>query len=191
MTLVDQIAQEHAARDPYGFKTQGEASAKHAFVNEPYSHQEYPKVLYHDGKQLIVTDQDAFDKATSEGFTETPSAPAADAPPVVVDTQIVSARTEYLNAAGEVVAVSAVQPITLVATPGTVQIPVAGSGTGRWGEHRVWTETGDGTDYPGSYGVGPETTTLTPGVSSEGEPLKPFEPLPADAPVAETVPVKE
>jgi hypothetical protein len=31
-----------------------------------------------------------------------------------------------------------------------------GSGTGRYGEGDNWTQTGDGTDYPGSYGVGPE-----------------------------------
>ena len=37
--------------------------------------------------------------------------------------------------------------------------PVSGSGSERWpdgADH--WTQTGNGTDYPGSYGVGPEET---------------------------------
>ena len=33
-----------------------------------------------------------------------------------------------------------------------------GSGTGRYGSADHWTQTGDGTDYPGSYGVGPIET---------------------------------
>lgn len=53
--------------------------------------------------------------------------------------------------------------------------PVAdGSGTERYDN---WTQHSDGTDYPGSYGVGPE--------------LKPFEPLPESAPEAEIPPAPE
>ena len=46
----------------------------------------------------------------------------------------------------------------------------SGSGTGRYGEGDNWTQHSDGTDYPGSYGVGPE------GIGSDGQPLKPFAP---------------
>jgi hypothetical protein len=63
----------------------------------------------------------------------------------------------------------------------------AGSGTGRYGDGADhWTQTGDGTDYPGSYGVGPVATNFAPGTGSDGQPLKPFvpfdesEPVPAD-----------
>ena len=53
-----------------------------------------------------------------------------------------------------------------------------GSGTGRYGDNADhWTQTGDGSQYPGSYGVGPETTHA------------PFVPLPDDAPDAPIVPV--
>jgi hypothetical protein len=41
-----------------------------------------------------------------------------------------------------------------------------GSGTGRYGEGDHWTQNSDGTDYPGSYGVGP----------TDAAPLKPFVP---------------
>ena len=46
-----------------------------------------------------------------------------------------------------------------------------GSGTGRYGQGDNWTQTGDGKDYPGSYGVGPE------GIGSDGQPLKSFVPF--------------
>jgi hypothetical protein len=46
-----------------------------------------------------------------------------------------------------------------------------GSGTGRYGEHGNWTQVSDGTDYPGSYGVGKRD-----GVGSVGQELKPFLP---------------
>lgn len=53
-----------------------------------------------------------------------------------------------------------------------------GSGTGRYGtDADNWTQTGDGTDYPGSYGVGPK--------GSDGQPLKPFVPV-TEEPVEET-----
>ena len=47
----------------------------------------------------------------------------------------------------------------------------SGSGTGRYGEGDNWTQHSDGTDYPGSYGVGPD------GFGSDGQPLKPFVPF--------------
>jgi hypothetical protein len=59
-----------------------------------------------------------------------------------------------------------------------------GSGTGRYGdgaEH--WTETGDGRDYPGSYGVGP--------TGSDGQPLKRFVPLPEGTPAREEANIQE
>jgi len=54
-----------------------------------------------------------------------------------------------------------------------------GSGTGRYGAgHDNWTQTGDGTDYPGSYGVGPQpgVGSTAQALDSEGRPLKPFVP---------------
>lgn len=56
-----------------------------------------------------------------------------------------------------------------------------GSGTGRYGDGADhWTQTGDGTDYPGWYGVGP--------VGSDGKPLEPFVPYQEGA-VPESEPV--
>jgi len=53
-----------------------------------------------------------------------------------------------------------------------------GSGTGRYGDGaNHWTETGDGTDYPGSYGVGP--------VGADGQPLKTFVPFKQGEPTSE------
>lgn len=56
-----------------------------------------------------------------------------------------------------------------------------GSGTGRYGSGDHWTQHGDGTDYPsegGSFGVPQNASTA-------------FTPLPAEAPVAPTVPVSD
>ncbi len=52
--------------------------------------------------------------------------------------------------------------------------PLDGSGTGRYGGHDNWTFGGDGKDYPGSYGVGPETTHA---------PFVPLDPAAPDAPI--------
>jgi len=59
-----------------------------------------------------------------------------------------------------------------------------GSGTGRYGDGADhWTQTSDGTDYPGSYGVGP--------LGSDGQPLKPFVPFKeGEEPVQPTAPEK-
>lgn len=62
-----------------------------------------------------------------------------------------------------------------------VPVSADGSGTGRYGAHGNWTEHGDGTDYPAqgaSYGVPQNASTA-------------FTPLPAEAPVAPTVPVSD
>ena len=37
-----------------------------------------------------------------------------------------------------------------------------GSGTGRYREGTNWTQISDGTDYPGSYGVGPDKKPFVP-----------------------------
>jgi hypothetical protein len=52
-----------------------------------------------------------------------------------------------------------------------------GSGTARY---ENWTQRSDGTEYPGSYGVGP--------LGSDGQPLKPFVPYSESAPTAVVVP---
>jgi hypothetical protein len=52
-----------------------------------------------------------------------------------------------------------------------------GSGTARY---ENWTQRSDGTEYPGSYGVGP--------LGSDGQPLKPFVPYSEPAPTAVVVP---
>ncbi len=46
MTISEQIAKETAELDPHGLKGKGDTSAKHLHVNEPYVHQEFPRVVY-------------------------------------------------------------------------------------------------------------------------------------------------
>jgi len=47
-----------------------------------------------------------------------------------------------------------------------------GSGTGRYPDN--WTQTGDGNDYPGSYGVGPQSGEQKPFVpfTEDADPIK-------------------
>lgn len=112
MSVADDLARENAAFDPYGFKSQGANSAKHAFDAVPYAHQEFPKVVYKDGGTLTVTDKDQLDKALADGFSET--APES-VPATPESTQIVATRTEYLNEAGEIIGLSEITKIALVA----------------------------------------------------------------------------
>jgi hypothetical protein len=66
----------------------------------------------------------------------------------------------------------------------------AGSGTGRYGDGADhWTQNSDGTDYPGSYGVGPVPVGGHVALGSDGQPLQRFVPYaaPAEPPVEETV----
>jgi hypothetical protein len=135
-TIAQQLAAEHAAHDPYGFKTQGAASVKTLHVNEPYEHQEFPKVLYKttDTETLSTTvgDQDQYDKAKSDGFSET----QADAPPVaatgVISVGAVYAQLIFTNEAGDVIGEGEKQKITPVAFSAPIREVPAGSGTERW-----------------------------------------------------------
>lgn len=82
--------------------------------------------------------------------------------------------TVYVDSEGKPRGVSdgiRIVAIDLALTPVLEEAP--GSGTGRYGDGADhWTQTGDGTDYPGSYGVG--------ATGSQGEPLKPFVPYSPD-----------
>jgi hypothetical protein len=177
MTLAEQLAAEHANFDPHGLKNKGELTPRHAFVNEPYTYQEFPKVMHKqaDGKLLTTTvnDSDQLDKAKGEGFSETPPA-LVESAPALSSGEIVAYRKQFLNAAGQVVGESEAVKITAVAPSGSVEVALSGadgSGTGRYVDN--WTQESDGTNYPAhSYGTG----------------LEPFVPLRADAPEAQIEP---
>jgi hypothetical protein len=132
--------------DPHGLKDQGANSAKHAFVNDPYVHQEFPKVLYKtvDGKQVSATvlNEDGLDKAKAEGFGV-----SAEPTPAVAPGPAVFSHTVYSDASGNVVAVGKKEAITTVEVPTIAPIVFEGSGSERWRDSD-WTQGGDGKTYP-------------------------------------------
>ena len=51
-------------------------------------------------------------------------------------------------------------------------------GTGRWGDaHDNWTFGSDGTDYPGSYGIGPDGLVRSTGGATPAMAAAPTEPV--------------
>jgi hypothetical protein len=113
--------------DPHDLKQQGAKTQKSAHVNEPYEHQEFPKVLYRtsDGQKqsIVVHSQEESDKATGAGFGEVVEAPE-DTPAEFLPAMF--SQVIYTNAAGDVVgkgpkqeieavAVAATKPVTLPA----------------------------------------------------------------------------
>lgn len=77
--------------DPHSLKHEGAETQRSAHVNDPYVHQEYPKVVYKaEGETRIVNDDDELQKATADGFSETPGAIVAVEPvPVIEPTHVV------------------------------------------------------------------------------------------------------
>lgn len=61
--------------DPHGLKHDGSRSPRSAHVNEPYVHREFPKVLHkvagEDHLTATVEDEESFDKAIADGWSET------------------------------------------------------------------------------------------------------------------------
>jgi len=80
MGLVEQIAKEHAAHDPHGFKTGFANSQTHSFPPTAYTHQEYPKLLYKGDATLSVHSANDLKNALGDGWSESPVALPADAP---------------------------------------------------------------------------------------------------------------
>jgi hypothetical protein len=80
-------------------------------------------------------------------------------PSARIDGPIAPAGTVYVDSEGKPRGVSDGTRIVAHDVPLTPVLgpDVAGSGTGRYGDGADhWTQTGDGKDYPGSYGVGPD-----------------------------------
>lgn len=90
MSLTEQLAKEHADHDPHGFKARGENTPRHAFKNEPYTHQQFPQVVYKPAKvghfeepktnTKTVADETELAAALADGWSETPK-PENDDPP--------------------------------------------------------------------------------------------------------------
>lgn len=133
--------------DPHNLKHEGELTPRSAHVNEPYTHQEYPKVLYKtvDGKQVSATvdSKEAEDAAQGDGF----GAEVTEAPEVRLSTATY-AHLVFTDDAGFVVGFGEKQKITLVEPLAPVSVTYEGSGSERWPDND-WTQTGDGTNYPG------------------------------------------
>ncbi len=116
--------------DPHDLKHEGAKTQRSAHVNDPYTYQEFPKLLYRHGKDgtehLTVHSAESRDKAKGDGWSEEALAkhpePAAGPEPV------------------HVVIVEEKKP----------QEPVFAEtkSSGVDGDAGDWTRTGDGTDYP-------------------------------------------
>lgn len=73
MSLVEQLAAEHAAHDPHAFKAQGVGLSKvSAFENQPYAHQDFPLAVYRDvpRESKIVNNADELAAAKKDGWVE-------------------------------------------------------------------------------------------------------------------------
>lgn len=83
MTLAEQLAADHAAHDPYGFKTKGANAAKTGHVNEPYTHQDFPLAVYKANPDTVrtVNNADELAKAEAEGFVQRGEEVHADSAP--------------------------------------------------------------------------------------------------------------
>lgn len=129
MGIREDLLAENAAHDPYGFKAKGENGIKSLHVNEPYVYQEFPQIVYKDGAVLTVNDQDALDKALTDGYGKEPVADAS----VVTGAPIV-------------------EPVHVVIDEPVTEKPVViatAKSSGIDGDAGDWTAAGDGTQYPG------------------------------------------
>ena len=79
MGIYEQIQAEHANFDPHGLKNPHTPTTSH--VNAPYVHQEFPKVVYKGEDTLTVQNKAEYDKAKTEGFTDTLVVPPAPVVP--------------------------------------------------------------------------------------------------------------
>lgn len=81
MSLVEQLAAEHAAHDPHAFKAQGVGLSKvSAFENQPYAHQDFPLAVYKEiaatkdqpagQASKIVNNADELAAAKKDGWVE-------------------------------------------------------------------------------------------------------------------------
>lgn len=74
--ILNAVRQAHADHDPHGFKNQGANSPKHAHVNAPYAHEEFPKLVYKGNHTKTVNDVTDLQDALEGGFSE--EAPSRD-----------------------------------------------------------------------------------------------------------------
>jgi hypothetical protein len=74
MSILEEISKAHIEHDPHGFKAAAAPNLRKlsGHVNQPYEHQEFPRVLYREQGSKTVGSESELEAALADGWLKNP-----------------------------------------------------------------------------------------------------------------------